>query len=1316
MLMRVLGFLRTYLMPVAFLVFLAILSLTLGPRIGLKKPWHIVVFAILLGLAILIDLFIWYVQRKRERGFETAIVQQAQQDMARASVARRGEMENLIARWKESIRLLRDANLKGKNVLQKLPWFAVIGESGSGKTTLIKNSGLDFPIGDAKIRGIGGTKNCDWWFANEAIILDTAGRYAFEVQSAPDREEWERFLALLKKTRKRSPVSGLLVTVPADSLLRKSEDELSTYAQHLRGKINDLMTRLEIVFPVYLVVTKVDLVEGFVDFFSRYPANRIREAVGRTFADVRPASCVETAGKTLDDLYDRLCSMSLGLMEEGEPGAPARPYLTHPEEFRTLAGRLKVFIESLFRENIYMRNPIFRGLYLTSGTQEGRTITTAFAQAATGLGINPDVLTTAFAAETPKRAYFVRDLLSRILIEDGRRDLVRALALGGSQQFLRAFYRAILPASLVALLIFVWQFASWTAGRGDWKQLATAVSDSRFLRRDSARGRDVSEAVRDLSRINGLHASATGRSGLANLGLVRRDPEYGLYAGTFDKAVEKHVLQPVLARIKQDLEGGQSAPRDFLEELAAYVAYRRAQAEPASVEASRLEGLAGPASGSDRLGVQNVRRELGSLAHAYAAMGGKESGGISFPTVAQRIRQIVSDLNRTDPLSQLRSLVSEGASAVRANSSEQDVSALWERLRPIAYGAAGGGNIPAELVEQVDRDMESISDARAALEALRVLKPLVVAGVSAAQPEQGSGKLGSFVQLVRTPLGQAADVAAPQCAPVSADDPATVSAVQEALQKFAAEVGKAADAARQGLVTLNAQMSPADQIDAQVTADLVRRGRMALAYKTCTTGWFDAEGPLSPKSLSGGGGAGGGGGEAQLIGPSGMGMFKCSAALPSGGGGAGADPAVKAKLQGLSAPLQKLWGLSDVPSDLIEAQRLRWAQIGGASEGGGGGARADWRRALSRIELDTPADSWQLEMIPSLIASDGGTLKSIVNKIKNGLAAAGEPASDLEGFNPDFYMAALSKIGERLGRALESPQKGVELARLKQDRALFDAALTAASRAPGSLQPLLKRVPQTILEKLGGGPGVGDFYESQLRPKLSEAAAQYPFKASSDVDVSPANFDDLFSAQGKLAQLKEVTQNPGGALRRLLDAASRVEDAYGDGKAFVLKVTPEAPAVQLEPGIEKERLPLSFTSWGITLADTPIQGKTSTRVQARLQADATSKLEPIEFEIDRGEKRLGGLLGRKKVYEKEEVKLGDLPPPASGAWSFLRFLQTGKPEKKGPGIFRCSWPIPLEDKKSGKKIATLVLAYEVASPVLEPSFFKGFEPPAGVGD
>ena len=57
-----------------------------------------------------------------------------------------------------------------------------IGSPGAGKTTALLNAGLKFPLEDSGkgatgIRGVGGTRNCDWWFTDEAVLIDTAGRY-----------------------------------------------------------------------------------------------------------------------------------------------------------------------------------------------------------------------------------------------------------------------------------------------------------------------------------------------------------------------------------------------------------------------------------------------------------------------------------------------------------------------------------------------------------------------------------------------------------------------------------------------------------------------------------------------------------------------------------------------------------------------------------------------------------------------------------------------------------------------------------------------------------------------------------------------------------------------------------------------------------------------------------------------------------------------------------------------------------------------------------------------------------------------------------
>ena len=129
------------------------------------------------------------------------------------------EVEILRDRFKESLAVLKKAKLGGRGPrrqLYQLPWYVIIGPPGAGKTTALKNSGLKFPLmdhfGQDAIRGVGGTRNCDWWFTDEAVILDTAGRYTTQdSDQAVDSAAWGGFLQLLKKHRRRRPIDGVIV-------------------------------------------------------------------------------------------------------------------------------------------------------------------------------------------------------------------------------------------------------------------------------------------------------------------------------------------------------------------------------------------------------------------------------------------------------------------------------------------------------------------------------------------------------------------------------------------------------------------------------------------------------------------------------------------------------------------------------------------------------------------------------------------------------------------------------------------------------------------------------------------------------------------------------------------------------------------------------------------------------------------------------------------------------------------------------------------------------------------------------------------------
>ena len=112
----------------------------------------------------------------------------------------------------------------GRSYLYQLPWYMIIGAPGAGKTTALLNAGLEFPLeaalGRGSVQGVGGTRNCDWWFTDRAVLIDTAGRYTtHESDRIADRQAWGAFLELLRNSRPRRPLNGVLVAVSVSDLL-----------------------------------------------------------------------------------------------------------------------------------------------------------------------------------------------------------------------------------------------------------------------------------------------------------------------------------------------------------------------------------------------------------------------------------------------------------------------------------------------------------------------------------------------------------------------------------------------------------------------------------------------------------------------------------------------------------------------------------------------------------------------------------------------------------------------------------------------------------------------------------------------------------------------------------------------------------------------------------------------------------------------------------------------------------------------------------------------------------------------------------------
>ncbi|MFT3766749.1 MAG: type VI secretion system membrane subunit TssM [Minicystis sp.] len=382
------------------------------------------ILATALIVTFTLALFIFrFIQAQRSAAaLEKAIAAQGAQQAMNARPERRAEIQALQQQVSTGIAALKTSKLGGKkggaSALYSLPWYMIIGPPGAGKTTAIKHSGLVFPFqgeGGGAVRGVGGTRNCDWWFTNEAIILDTAGRYATE---SDDRDEWLAFLGMLKKYRSRRPINGVLVAISIAELIDANEQQIEATGKKLRARIDEVMTQLRMVVPVYLVFTKCDLIAGFNEFFGDMRKTDRQQAWGATLKlDLDKTQPGKIFDEEFEGLRKQIHARSLKRLATERNREAREKIYQFPLEFAGVKRNLSELVAATFAVNAFQGTPMFRGFYFTSGTQEGRPLDRVLARMGQAMGIRPPEQAAQQVVES--KSYFLHDVFMNVIFPDG---------------------------------------------------------------------------------------------------------------------------------------------------------------------------------------------------------------------------------------------------------------------------------------------------------------------------------------------------------------------------------------------------------------------------------------------------------------------------------------------------------------------------------------------------------------------------------------------------------------------------------------------------------------------------------------------------------------------------------------------------------------------------------------------------------------------------------------------------------------------------------------------------------------------------------
>ncbi len=490
------------------------------------------------------------------------------------------EIAELRNKFEDALGLLKKVKTSegGRgSYLYVLPWYVIIGPSGSGKTTALLNSDLHFPLLDsvgASVKGVGGTRNCDWWFTDEAVLLDTAGRYTTQNnQNEIDEVEWKGFLSLLKKFRSRKPINGLIIAFSIDNLLKMQESDLITHAKFIKQRIHEFQETFKIRFPVYVTFTKCDLLPGFTEFFENFGREERAQVWGMTFPynDDESQDVVPSFISEFRMLQERIQSREAERLQVETDINRRELIYVFPRTIGLLQDPIAIFLREIFKPTRFETQPLLRGVYLTSGTQDGTTLDRLINSLGAKFGLSAE---SAGRRGGKGKAYFLHNLLTKVIFKES--------ALAGTnikhERRLFAFHMSVYGvAFLLALgLSSYWAYA-YTENKSLIEHVANKTKNAEIVLENISRYEEnILEPVEALNLVRDIPTGYndqqhTSYKSFYQMGLYQGDKLGQEASNAYRNLLHKSFLPRLLARIEAAIHENRHLPDDLYDTLRVYL-------------------------------------------------------------------------------------------------------------------------------------------------------------------------------------------------------------------------------------------------------------------------------------------------------------------------------------------------------------------------------------------------------------------------------------------------------------------------------------------------------------------------------------------------------------------------------------------------------------------------------------------------------------------------------------------------------------------------------------------------------------------------
>jgi type VI secretion system protein ImpL len=614
----------------------------------------------------------------------------------------RRETEEAVSRYLSAVN--RKGIFRG-SALYERPWFLLCGTGKSGKSSLLRGSGLNFPLRYPSERDgtmVEGGNQVKWLFGNEAVWIDTPGSFMEE----SGKDEWQSLVEALRRVRSGCPVDGVAMVVSIAEVLAGDDLQIKTLAQRLRGRMDEMISRWGIEFPVYLLLSRTDEIPGFKEYFSEQIAAGDDQILGATIVQKGEASMPRIMfAEEFSLLCKSLNDFRLDRLHKERDPVKKRQICRFVIHFQSVQQKLGMLVAELFKTSSYIGKPIFRGFYFTScikretaaasaqplqqssGAEISSTIVNHPLNPNRILGIDrKDAVPGPSAPKNDLQSLFVLPLFRDIMMRD--KPLVTSTAGRSRRQMIR-HYALAGGIGLAGLLLSIFLIAGYVRIAGFYNQASAVFSR---LPSESAPLIEQYLALGVMQEVMGKLQRYDDHTPLSmGLGLYRGKQLLRAIKGSYISRLRRCIVIPAVKYLEYDIRGKTEAYGELKGDdydrlyryLKAYLSVSEAAAShPQDIDTAFLSTILFDAvrqsimssSGTDRLPerIESVLNENMGLLLTYLRRG-------EFPAIQENQRMVADARSRLNRLPGVESLYEAVIGQLSQNASRITLADLLGR-------------------------------------------------------------------------------------------------------------------------------------------------------------------------------------------------------------------------------------------------------------------------------------------------------------------------------------------------------------------------------------------------------------------------------------------------------------------------------------------------------------------------------------------------------------------------------------------------------------------------------------------------------------